>query len=61
MVLTLLGYLLLVLTGLAVCLFCWLGYACLTGEARPPERLAEHSLVEQAATDMAPSVGAGRR
>ena len=61
MVLTLLGYLLLVLTGLAVCLFCWLGYACMTRAAPPTERLAEHSLVEQAAPDMAPSIGAGRR
>jgi len=56
LVLTLLGYLLLVLTGLAVCLFCWLGYACLRGAARPPERLPQETFVEHAAHDLTPSV-----
>ena len=46
MILTVLGYLLLAVTGLAVCLFCWLGYACLPWAARPPEQLAEDSFVE---------------
>jgi hypothetical protein len=35
MVLTVSGYLFLCLSGLAVCLFCWLSYASLTGAARP--------------------------
>lgn len=56
MVLTLLGYLLLVLSGLAVCLFCWLGYACVTGAARPPERLPQDTFVEHATRDLTPSV-----
>lgn len=58
MVLTVLGYLLLVLSGLAVCLFCCLSYCSLTAAARPPEPPARDSLLEQPAGDTTPPVGA---
>ena len=60
MVLTALGYLLLFLSGVAVCLFCWLSYASLTGAARPPERPAQDRFLEHAVHDIRRPVGAGR-
>lgn len=61
MVLTVVGYLLLVLTILAMCLFCWLSYACLIRAARPPKQPAEDNLLERAAGDITPPVSAGSR
>lgn len=61
MILTVVGYLLLVLSGLALCLFCWLGYVCVTRASRPSERLAQDTFVGHAADDMTPPVGAARR
>lgn len=59
MTLTLAGYLLLALSGLALCLFCWLGYASVRRAALPPER--QDTSVGHAAHDMTPLVGAARR
>jgi hypothetical protein len=44
MVLTVWGYLFLCLSGLAVCLFCWLSYASLAGAARPDKALRDELL-----------------
>jgi hypothetical protein len=57
-ILTVVGYLLLVLSGVAVCLFCWLSYSSLTGAARPPERPAQDSFLEHSARDITGPVGA---
>lgn len=59
MVLTLLGYTLLVLSSLAVCLFCWLSYASLTGAVRAVNAPAPDSLADHAARDMTPPVSSG--
>jgi hypothetical protein len=61
MVLTMVGYLLLLLSGVSVCLFCWLSYASLTGAARPRKRPAQQSFLEQAARDITRPIGAGSR
>jgi hypothetical protein len=58
-VLTAVGYLLLFLSVLAVCLFCWLSYASLTGAARPPQRPAQDQFLERAARDITRAIGAG--
>lgn len=60
MVLTAVGYLLLFLSGVAVCLFCWLSYASLTGAARPQKRPAQESFLENAAHDITRPISAGR-
>jgi len=58
-VLTTVGYLLLVLCGLSVCLFCWLTYASLTGAARPRGRTSADRF-EHATGDLsARIIGAG--
>jgi hypothetical protein len=59
MVLTLLGYLLLVLSGLALFLFCWLSYSSVTSATRPPQRPAEDQFLERAVRDITPPIGAG--
>lgn len=61
MILTAVGYLLLFLSGLAVCLFCWLSYSSLTRSARPPKRPAQDSFLDRAAHDITPPIGAGSR
>ena len=61
MILNAVGYLLLFLSGVAVCLFCWLSYSSLTGAARPPKRPAQDSFLEQAAHDITRPVGFGSR
>lgn len=61
MILNAVGYLLLFLSGVAVCLFCWLSYSSLTGAARPPKRPAQDSFLEQAAHDITPPIGFGSR
>jgi hypothetical protein len=65
-ILTAVGYLLLLLFGLAVGLFCWLSYSSLRGAARPiespaPDNLLDpDSLLEEAARDITgQSVSAG--
>lgn len=58
MILTAVGYLLLFLSGLAVCLFCWLSYASVAGAARPPQRPAEDQFLERAVHDITPPLGA---
>jgi hypothetical protein len=58
-ILTAVGYLLLFLSGLAVCLFCWLSYSSLTSAARPPERPAQETFLEDAGHDIRGPVGAG--
>lgn len=57
MILTALGYLLLFLSGLAVCLFCWLSYSCLNRAARSQEPPVED--LEDGAHDISGPVGAG--
>jgi hypothetical protein len=54
-----LGYLLLFLSGLAVCLFCWLSYSSVTEAARPPQPPAEAQFLERAVRDITPPIGAG--
>lgn len=61
MILTAVGYLLLFLSGLAVCLFCWLSYSSLTTAARPPKAPAQDSFLEHAAHDITPPIGFGSR
>lgn len=61
MILTAVGYLLLFLSGLSVCLFCWLSYASLTGKARQPDRPADDSFLEHRVHDITRPVGAGSR
>ena len=62
MILTAVGYLLLFLSGVAVCLFCCLSYCSLTSAARrqtkPP---AQDGFLEDAAHDITPPIGAGSR
>jgi hypothetical protein len=53
------GYLLLVLSGLAVCLFCWLSYSCLKRAARSQEPPAEDKFLEDRRHDIGGPVGAG--
>jgi len=53
------GYLLLFLFGLSVCLFCWLTYASLTCAARPQARVPHDRLFEHPARDLARPLGAG--
>ena len=60
MILTAVGYLLLFLSGVAVCLFCWLSYSSLTGAARP-KAPPQDSFLEQAAHDITPPIGFGSR
>lgn len=59
MVLTTVGYLLLLLSGVSVCLFCWLSYSSLTCATRPPKPPAQGSFLENAAHDITPPIGAG--
>ncbi len=61
MILTAVGYLLLLLSGLAVCLFCWLSYSSLMGSARPPKPPGQDSFFDHAAHDITPPIGAGSR
>jgi hypothetical protein len=58
-ILTALGYLFLSLSGLALCLFCWLSYSSVKGAARPPQPPAEDQFLEHAAGDITPPIGAG--
>lgn len=58
MIITALGYLFLFLSGLAICLFCWLSYSCLRGGARPQKPAAEQ-LLEHAAENITPPMSAG--
>ena len=58
-ILTAVGYLLLLLSGLAVCLFCWLSYASLTNAARPQEPPAQDKFLEHAAHGIRGPIGAG--
>jgi hypothetical protein len=58
-ILTAVGYLLLLLSGLAVCLFCWLSYSCLRRAARSQEPPAEDKFLEDRAHDISGPVGAG--
>jgi hypothetical protein len=58
-ILTAVGYLLLVLSVLAVCLFCWLSYASLTSAARPPQRPAQDQFLERAVRDITRPIGFG--
>lgn len=51
MVLTVWGYLFLVLSGLAVGLFCWLSYSSLT-DAAQPGKAAEDDFLARAAGDI---------
>lgn len=53
MILTAVGYLLLFLSGLAICLFCWLSYSSCRA-ARPPQARAEDELLERSADDITP-------
>jgi hypothetical protein len=55
------GYLLLFLSGLSVCLFCWLSYASLIGKARQPDRPANDSFLEHGVHDITGPFGAGSR
>jgi len=59
MVMTASGFVLLFLCGLAVCLFCWLSYATLSGTQRA-ERPAEDELLESAAARIREAVSAGQ-
>ena len=59
MILTAVGYLLLLLSGLAVGLFCWLSYSSLRSAARPPEQPAQDKFLESATRDISGPVGAG--
>jgi hypothetical protein len=53
------GYLLLFLFGLAVCLFCWLSYSSVAGATRLPHPPAEDQFLDCAAEDITPPLGAG--
>ncbi|HEV2286014.1 MAG TPA: hypothetical protein VGR80_08225 [Steroidobacteraceae bacterium] len=59
MVLTTVGYLLLLLCGLSVCLFCWLTYASLTGAARPHGRTGADRFEHRVSDLPARIIGAG--
>jgi len=58
-ILTAVGYLLLFLSGLSVCLFCCLSYCSLRGSARSQQPPAEEQLLEQVADDITPPISAG--
>lgn len=58
-VLTTVGYLLLLLCGLSVCLFCWLTYASLTGAARPHRPASDDRFAHHAGDLSARIIGAG--
>jgi len=60
-ILTAVGYLLLFLSGVAVCLFCWLSYCSLTGAARRRKQAAKDSFLDDAAHDITPPISAGSR
>ena len=59
MTLTAVGYLLLFLFGLSVCLFCWLTYASLSCAVKPPARAAQPRLFEHGTPDLSGPIGAG--
>ena len=61
MTLSAVGYLLIFLFGLAVCLFCWLTYASLSCAAKPPARAAQPQprLFGHSAHDLNGPIGAG--
>ena len=59
MVLTTVGYLLLLLCGLSVCLFCWLTYASLTCAARSEDEAAGIGPAHRACDLSARIIGAG--
>ncbi len=61
MILTAVGYLLLLLSGVAVCLFCWLSYSSLMGSARPTQPPAQDSFLDHGVHDITPPIGAGSR
>lgn len=61
MILTAVGYLLIFLSGVAVCLFCCLSYCSLTGAARRRKQPARGSFIDDAAHDITPPIGAGGR
>ena len=61
MILTAVGYLLIFLSGVAVCLFCCLSYCSLTGAARRRKQPARDSFIGDAAHDITPPIGAGGR
>ena len=61
MILNAVGYLLLVLSGVAVCLFCCLSYCSLTGAARRKKQAARDSFLDDEAHDITPPIGAGSR
>jgi threonine/homoserine/homoserine lactone efflux protein len=58
-VLTTVGYLLLLLCALSVYLFCWLAYSSLTGAARPEGDASEEPLAHRACDLSARIIGAG--
>jgi hypothetical protein len=58
MVLTLWGYLLLALAGLATGLFCWLSYSSLTDAARPGNA-AQDDFLARAARDITGAISPG--
>ena len=60
MILTAVGYLLIFLSGVAVCLFCCLSYCSLIGAARR-KRAAKDSFLDHAAHDITPPISAGSR
>jgi hypothetical protein len=60
-ILTAVGYLLIFLSGVAVCLFCCLSYCSLTGAARPRKQPGKDSFIDDAAHDITPPIGAGGR
>ena len=61
MTLSAVGYLLLFLFGLSVCLFCWLTYASLSCAVKPRARAAQPQprLFEHPAHDLSGPIGAG--
>ena len=61
MILTAVGYLLLFLSGVAVCLFCWLSYCSLASAARRKKQAAKDSFLDHEAHDITPPIGAGSR
>jgi len=59
-ILTAVGYLLLFLSGVAVCLFCCLSYCSLAGAARR-KQAAKDGFLDDAAHDITPPMSAGSR
>lgn len=59
MILTVWGYLFLSLSALAICLFCWLSYSCVTGAAHRA-KLSGHELPRRAG-DIADTINPPRR